>query len=164
MIFLLLILNLGYIKPITIDGNMGLIDHAIYTPSFSPVNLLIRYTVRPQGISSLPSDPINRPEARRSLPTSKRDKQLLTDKGGISSSCLALPSVYFHDPESIEEWIRQYHILKDWIHERYPDASILITHISNPPREPGWQRLPILFDNCHVWIKPKPKYLMKEGA
>jgi len=85
-------------------------------------------------------------------------------KTEMLSSTLALPAIYFHDPESIEEWIEGYHKLKDWIQERHPGAEVLVTRIDNPPSDPHWFRIPFIWNGMHVWVKYHHIYDMKEAA
>lgn len=78
---------------------------------------------------------------------------VIPGKTEMLSSTLALPTVYFKDPQNIDAWISQYHELKKFIHKIHPGAEILITRKGEPPKDLGWEQLPFTWNNMSVWIR-----------
>ncbi len=71
---------------------------------------------------------------------------------------LALRPVYVGEPETMNEWIQQYHELKNFIKRIHPNVDILITNSDEAPNDPSWERLPFIWKKNSIWIKRRPFY------
>ncbi len=87
-----------------------------------------------------------------------------TGSATLPTGAISPRPLFFRDPESIEEWVKQYYELRVFIEKIHPGADVLVTRIENPPTDPHWFKLPFLWKGMSVWVKMHHIYDQRRAA